>query len=146
MGWTDNGPLQRPASLEQGGVSSTDLYKVFGKEQLATSQSSGLGVKLGQKITISGIGLADDTLHTSNNINNLHYLTHLTNIFCAKYQVQLCTEKTKLQVFATKEMEFAVSYAKFMNPIMINNEKIPFVECAEHVGILRSSAGNHPTI
>ena len=79
------GPIKDQRSLEQGGVSSTDLYKVFGKEQLATSQSSGLGVKLGQKITISGIGLADDTLHTSNNINNLHYLTHLTNLFCAKY-------------------------------------------------------------
>ena len=136
------GPIRDERSLEQGGVNSTDLYQIFGKEQLSTSQASSLGVKLGEKKTISGIGLADDTLHTSSNINNLRYLAHLTNIFCAKYQVQLCTEKTKLQVFATKDMEFAVDYAKYMNP----NKEIPFVDSAKHVGMLRSSAGNHPKI
>ena len=43
-------------------------------------------------------------------------------------------------------MEFAVDYAKYMNPIKINNKEIPFVDSAKHVGMLRSSAGNHPTI
>ena len=43
-------------------------------------------------------------------------------------------------------MEFDVDYAKYMNPIQINNKEIPFVDTAEHVGVLRSSSGNHPTI
>ena len=33
-----------------------------------------------------------------------------------------------------------------MNPIKVNNETIEFVDNAEHVGMLRSNAGNHPTI
>ena len=139
------GPIYDQRSLEQGGPSSSDLYKIFGKEQLETSQASELGVKLGNK-TISGIGLADDTLHVSNNIHNLFYLLHLTLLLCSKYQVQLCSEKTKLQAFATKDMNFAVDYAKHINPIKVNNEKIEFVESAEHVGMLRSTSGNHQTI
>ena len=43
-------------------------------------------------------------------------------------------------------MNFFVEYAKYMNPIKINNEKIEFVDSAEHVGMLRSTAGNHLTI
>ena len=43
-------------------------------------------------------------------------------------------------------MEFEVEYAKYMNPIKINNKEIPFVDSADHVGALRSSAGNHPAI
>ena len=128
------GPIYDQRILEQGGPSSSDLYKIFGKEQLETSQASELGVKLGNK-TISGIGLADDTLHVSNNIHNLLYLLHLTLLFCSKYQVQLCSEKTKLQAFATKDMNFAVDYAKHINPIKVNNEKIKFVESAEHAQI-----------
>ena len=139
------GPIKDQRSLEQGGPSSSDHYKIFGKEQLATSQASQLGVRLGKRV-ISGIGLADDTLHVSNNIQKLFYLLHLTFLFCSKYQVEICTEKTKLQVFATKDMDFMVEYAKFMNPIKVNNEKIEFVDTAEHVGMLRSTAGNLPTI
>ena len=126
------GPILDQRSLEQGGPNSSDPYKVFRKEQLATSQASKLGIKLGKQV-ISGIGLADDTLHVSNNINKLFYLLHLTHLFCMKYQVELCGEKTKLQVFATKEMDFFVEYAKYMNPIKVNNEKIEFVDSAEHV-------------
>ena len=33
-----------------------------------------------------------------------------------------------------------------MNPIIINGTTIPFSECAEHVGILRSTEGNLPNI
>ena len=47
----------------------------------------------------------------------------------------MCPEKTKLVRFsklADEEMEE-------MNPIIINGIQIPFRECAEHVGILRST-------
>ena len=54
------GPIIDEQGVEQGGVNSTDLYKIFGKEQLATAQESKLGVPLGN-LTISGIGQADDS-------------------------------------------------------------------------------------
>ena len=81
------GPINDEQGLEQGGVSSSDFYKIFGREQLVLAQKSSLGVKLGESITISAIGQADDTVLTSNNINNLFYLLQLTKNFCSKYLV-----------------------------------------------------------
>ena len=43
-------------------------------------------------------------------------------------------------------MEFSVDYAKAVNPLKINGDRIEFVESAEHVGMLRSTGGNHNTI
>ena len=139
------GPVSDERGLEQGGPNSTDFYKIFGEEQLTTAQLSSLGVSLGE-ITVSGIGQADDTVLISNKIQNLMYLLHLTKTFCSKYQVKLCSEKTKLQVFATKDLALSAAYAKSINPIEINNKKIEFSDEAEHVGILRSTSGNLLTI
>ena len=44
------------------------------------------------------------------------------------------------------DMEFEVDYAKVINPLEINGDRIDFVDSAEHVGMLRSTAGNHVTI
>ena len=139
------GPVNDEHGLEQGGPNSSDLYKIFGKEQLETAHASGLGVSLGP-LTVSGIGQADDTALVSNNIHKLFFLLHLTTVFCAKYHVNLCSEKTKLQVFHNKDMSQTVDYVKNMNPIKINDEKIEFTDSAEHVGMVRSVAGNLPTI
>ena len=140
------GPIIDEQGLEQGGVSSSDFYKIFGREQLVLAQKSSLGVKLGQTLTVSAIGQADDTVLTSNNINNLFYLLQLTKNFCSKYMVELCADKTKLQVFHTKTMKLDMKYAEAINPIVINNEAIHFATSAEHVGLLRSTLGNGPAI
>ena len=136
------GPIVDHRGLEQGGVSSSDFYKIFGKEQLATAQKSGLGVKLGV-LTISGIGQADDTALVSNNLQSLQFLLQLSQNFCSKYHVKLSAEKTKLQVYFTKNMDAVVKYAKMTNPITINGKKVDFVDCADHVGLARSSLGNY---
>ena len=140
------GPIIDEQGLEQGGVSSSDFYKIFGREQLVLAQKSSLGVKLGQTLTVSAIGQADDTVLTSNNINNLFYLLQLTKNFCSKYMVELCADKTKLQVFHTKTMKLDMKYAEAINPIVINNEAIHFATSADHVGLLRSTLGNGPAI
>ena len=145
--WDGNlmGAIEDECGVEQGGVNSSDFYKIFGKEQLTTAQESELGVRLGDLI-ISGIGQADDTALLSNNIHKLLNLLMLSEAFCKRFHVKLCAEKTKLLVFATKKMKLAVDYAKETNPVNIDGVKINFVESAEHVGMMRSSAGNSPTI
>ena len=140
------GPIIDEQGLEQGGPNSSDFYKIFGREQLETAHASDLGVSLGPSLTISGIGQADDTLLVSNNIHALSNILKLTKIFCSKYQVNLCSEKTKLQAFHTKQMKFPVDYAKQTHSININNEYIDFSDTAEHVGMVRSVTGNLPTI
>ena len=139
------GPILDERGLEQGGVSSSDFYKIFSKEQLLSAQESGLGVPLGP-LSISAVGQADDTALVSNNIHNLSFLLHLTSIFCAKYQVRLCSDKTKLQVYHKKELQATVDYWKHVNPIKVNDVQINFTETAEHVGVVRSVAGNHPSL
>ena len=145
--WEGNlmGPIHDEQGLEQGGPSSSDFYKIFGKEQLTTAQESKLGVPMGN-VTISAIGQADDTVLLSNNIQCLQYLLFLSQTFCQRYQVKLCADKTKLQVFSTKDMELLVDYAKNTNPINLDSKEVSFVDSAEHVGMVRSTAGNNLTI
>ena len=139
------GPIYDEQGVEQGGINSSDLYKVFGKEQLELAQKSSLGVPLGN-LTISGIGQADDTLLLTNNIQKLFYLLELTKLFCSKYQVELCAEKTKLQAFSTKSTAFSVTLSMAANTIKINGNDIKLSSTAEHVGLLRSTSGNGPAI
>ena len=49
------GPITDEQGLEQGGINSLELYKIFGKEQLTTAQMSDLGVRL-KNLTVSSIG------------------------------------------------------------------------------------------
>ena len=90
------GPIEDDCGLEQGGVNSSDFYKVFCKEQLTSAQDSKLGVELGN-LTISGIGQADDTGLLSNDIYKLLLLPRLTEEFCKRQHLKLCADKTKLQ-------------------------------------------------
>ena len=142
------GPILDQQGLEQGGVNSSDFYKIFGKEQLSLAQNSQLGVPLPIS-TISCIGQADDTVLISNDIYRLFYLLKLSSaVFCDKSLVELCAEKTVLQVFTSKNFGNLSSWNvnDQSNPIKINNKRIPFSTIAEHVGVLRSTEGNMPTI
>ena len=135
------GPILDERGLEQGGVSSSDFYKIFGKEQLEASQVSGLGVNM-RDITVSSVGQADDTVLLANNIYDIQNLLELTLNFCSKYQVQLCHEKTKLQAFFTKRTATLTDYQKDTSSINIAGEPITFAYNVEHVGVIRSSSGN----
>ena len=68
------GPIDDEVGLEQGGVNSGDVYKIFSKPQLQMAQDSRLGVQLCRNLNISAIGQADDTVLFSNNINSLQNL------------------------------------------------------------------------
>ena len=115
------GPIYDEQGLEQGGVNSSDFYKIFGSEQLGTAQASGLGVSLGP-IVVSGIGQADDTALISNNVHNLYYLLHLTKIFCSKYQVELCSEKTQFQMYYNKETKDLYEYTNFCSICKLSHQ------------------------
>ena len=138
------GPIKDELGVEQGGANSGDYYKIFGKEQLTMAQSSGLGIPLGPD-TISAIGDADDTVLISNCLHSLQNLLQLTLVFCSKYQVQLCIEKTKLIVISTPAMALTVNIMKTTSPLNINGTRIPFVDTAEHLGIIRNKSSNLPT-
>ena len=138
------GPILDQCGLEQGGVSSSDFYKIFSRDQLAMAQDSRLGAPLGN-LLVSAVGIADDTALVANDIRSLKLLLHLTSIFCSKYNVKLCASKTKLQIFATNYTEFDSSFPEVEN-IYIDGAVVEKADFAEHVGILRSPLGNQPAI
>jgi hypothetical protein len=68
----------------------------------------------------------------------------LTSHYCAKYNVSLSTEKTKLQAFSTKATATEAFLTTATSLLNIHGEYIDFTEDAEHVGVLRSVNGNLP--
>ena len=53
------GPIHDRRGVEQGGVNSGEQFQVFNTEELATTQSSGLGLDMGG-VSVGSIGQADD--------------------------------------------------------------------------------------
>ena len=138
------GPIRDELGLEQGGPTSSDMYKEYNNEQLTTAQESGLGTTIVDK-NVASNGQADDAALMSNDFRQLQHLMDLTVAYCDKYQVQLSAGKTKLLLFSNSETDY-VKYAKLLSPITIGDTPIQFVETAEHVGVLRSVSSNLPHI
>ena len=137
------GPIKDQCGVEQGGVNSSDYYKVYNNEQLRAAQESELGVNIGP-VTISSIGQADDVVLVSNDIYALQGLLDLSLNYCSKYNVKLSPGKTKIQVFCTKSSELTAFYSKIVSPINVEGKIIEFVKEAEHVGTVRAVDGNLP--
>ena len=113
---------------------------------MTTAQDSALGVSFGKDLVVSAIGQADDTVVVSNDLHKLNCLLQLSLAFCKKYNVSLSPGKTKLQVMFTPDMKTVVDHAVATIPLVIDGCRIGFEENVEHVGLLRSSAGNLPAI
>lgn len=139
------GPAEDDTGFEQGGINSSDFYKLYNNEQLVSAQESKLGVDIASGV-ISAVGQADDVMLVSNNIDNLRLLVRLTETYCAGYRVKLEPGKTKLFAYSNKDHSIAVEHAKYIHQITICNKPVNFVSEAEHVGVLRSTSGNLPHI
>ena len=138
-------PIADEQGVEQGGIKSGDLYKIYNNEQLTQAQRSKLGINIGN-IQVASAGQADDVVLLSSDIYCLSNLLSLTMSYCSKYHVALSHEKTRLQVFAPQKHQQSVQYWNQTAPISIDSNFINFVDTAEHVGILRSIHGNQPHI
>ena len=136
------GPIRDQQGLEQGGLSSSDCYKLYNNDCLNQAQQSNLGVELGPKLTISAVGQADDTVLLSNDLHKLKLILHLTTEYCLKYNVQLSPTKTKLVQIVPPRTSTFVPF----NPITMFDNPVELVQQAEHVGVIRSSDGNLPNL
>ena len=136
------GPINDTRGLEQGGVHSSDAYKIYNNEQAIQAQATTLGVTM-NLACISCITMADDAILLSNSIIDLNNLLYLTERYCEKYDVHLVPRKIKLVAF-TKD-ESWVEYDKNISPITVSGNKIPFSDEAEHLGVIRSATANNTT-
>ena len=69
------GPIIDEQGLEQGGVSSSDCYKLYSNELFENVQESKLGVDMGGAV-VSCVGQADDAVLLSNDIHKLYHISH----------------------------------------------------------------------
>jgi hypothetical protein len=136
------GPINDKLGVEQGAVNSDRIYKLCNNSQLLEAQSSGLGVDLGQ-VHVAGIGLADDVALLTNCPTKLACLLHLTLLYCQRQHAQLVPEKTKLLVWSPSNKKSETELLKLSCPITIEDLTIQYSDTAEHVGILRSVAGDN---
>ena len=90
------GPSKDTTGFEQGGVTSSDYYKLYNNEQLRSAQSSRLAVDIGSGV-ISAVGQADDVILAAPSPYHLQLLVNLTEQYCTKFRVKLESSKTKLQ-------------------------------------------------
>ena len=131
------GPIKDECGVEQGGVNSSEYYKVYNNEQLNLAQSSEFGIEIGP-VTISSVGQADDVALVADDPHALQGLLDLSLYFCKKKHVTLSPGKTKLQVFSSTKSSIPFSTHK----VSIEGEQVEVVEEADHVGIVRSIHGN----
>ena len=54
------GPIEDAWGLEQGGINSSEFFKVYNNEQITSANQSELGVPLASGLVVSAIGQADD--------------------------------------------------------------------------------------
>ena len=97
------GPIRDEHGVEQGGVPSSDLYKAYNNDLLITTQRSEQGVDLGDGLTISSVGQADDVGLLANCIYSLFNILQLALIFCQAFHIELCADKTKLLLITNQE-------------------------------------------
>ena len=79
---------------------------------------------------------ADYDALLANGTSQLQHLLQLSLNYCEKFQVKLSSVKTKLLAFCNNSDD--VKYDKLISPIHMGDMTIPFVDSAEHVGVLRS--------
>ena len=98
------GPIHDQQGFEQGGVSSSDGYKLYNNESLDTAQRSNLGVELGPSLVLSAVGQADDTVllatafKSSTLSYNLSKTTALNSVFNSA-RAKLSSSEFPLQDF-----------------------------------------------
>ena len=142
---TKMGPAQDTTGFEQGGMNSSDFYKLNNNEQLKTAQDTELGFDIGSS-TVSAVGEADDVIEMSNDLDNLLLLIKLTEIYCKRFRVKLEPKKTKLLCYSNKNCDFLARHAISTTRITINDVPVIPTNEAEHVGVVRNTAGNMPNI
>ena len=72
------GPVNDELGLEQGGLNSSDMYKLYNNELLVSAQRSEQGVDLGGRLILPANGLVDDTALSTNSLSFLcNILLHL---------------------------------------------------------------------
>ena len=119
--------------VRQGGVLSTDLFKVYDNGLLDRVQYSGRGAKIG-KIGIEAPACADDTTYLSNDAESLQFLINISK------------DSSDMDGYILQEIKSVVLKMDSIKNYpegetwKIGDKDMPVVEQTTHMGIPRSSS------
>ena len=135
------GPINDQVGVEQGGVSSGDLFQLVNGEELKVTNSAGLGLNMGG-VSLGSIGVADDVALISPCPHALQSLLNLSQSLTTSRCMVNVPEKTKLLVYSPKG-DTSASILGPTLPITMDDSPLSPSKQAEHVGVLRSTCGTN---
>ena len=106
------GPIHDELGVEQGGINSSDFYKILNNEQLSVPQDTSFGFKFSEDIHIASIGQADDTVLISNSLIKLKFLLKLTPNYCQKYHFDFFPTIIKIQVYLPQVSQIMKTFTR----------------------------------
>ena len=119
--------------VRQGGILSTDLYKLYGNDQLNRLENTGLGCHVGE-VSCVAPACADDIIIGADKKSALQYLVNIGVDFS-------CMERFFLQPVKSVLLEIVQQCSQEQENLQITMKGIPMPVVKEvmHMGILRSA-------
>lgn len=135
-------PFEISQGIRQGGILSTDLYKLYQNPLLNTLQSSGLGARIGD-IVCNASACADDLALNSNNNEDTQVLIDIAVDYSDREQYKLQPLKSvSLNIYPTSFQENKASPVKFK----LKDTEMPCVKSGAHLGMKRCSTVRENTV
>ena len=129
-----NGQLSRSflegTGVKQGNIKSSDHYKIYINPLLDTTESSKLGIWIGQ-INVSDSACADDEYLMADSQHKLQALLDIAQFYGDMYDVTYGASKSKITVVGSA---IDRDYYKELSPWRLYNEKVSVTENNEHLG------------
>lgn len=128
-------PFKVNQGVKQGGILSTDLYKLYINPLLDRLESSGIGYKIGN-ISTNNTACADDIALISENHHEAQILVNMATDFAYMEGYEL--QPTKSVVINVEAKRNQPSNTN--SNLIMGNNNMPTVEKAVHLGITRTSS------
>ena len=127
--------------MRQGGILSTDLYKLYGNGLLDRLQISGMECHIGE-ISCVAPGCADDVAILAENKMILQFLIDIAvDCSCKEWYLLQPIKSVLLQI-----LQHARQSASDDTPVTMKEHSMPIVDITMHMGILRSAETQETTV
>ena len=121
--------------VRQGGIVSTDLYKIYQNRLLNRIQHFGLGARVGN-VTCNIIGCADDLAVNVNSHREGQVLVNASTDNCNLERYLLRVDKSVIVTVTPRDSNNAINITE---PITMNGKEMKTVESAMHLRIHRTT-------
>ena len=128
-------PFQVNQAVRQGGILSTDLYKLYINQLLARLESANIGMRIGN-ISTNCTACADDVALLSGNPDHTQILINMCNDYAHMEGYELQPAKSVALNIKAKSKKKSLNVKNYK----LGTKTMPTVESAVHLGIIRPTS------